>query len=311
MPVDELIDTIVVAESLGYGYAMVADEGLMHDVYATLGAAAKATSTIRLGAVTNPYTRHPAATAAAIATIDQLSGGRAFLTLVAGGTMVLHPMGIDRKSPLGAVDDTIEICRRLWTGHEVTWQGHVHHLQGASLGTGPHDIPIWVAARGERLLELAGAKADGVVLMAKSDLGPATELVWAAGRDRDVAAIYLDRLAFTPEMIEEAKGLYAYAILDSPPRMLANLGIDGPTIEAMRAAFQSGGPAGVAPLVTDEMVSAYQIAGDPQSCRTQLGRLIDTHRLDGFMLNIISPGIESNTALLSEVMSIVRGATDE
>ena len=45
MPVDELIDTIVVAESLGYGYAMVADEGLMHDVYATLGAAAKATRT--------------------------------------------------------------------------------------------------------------------------------------------------------------------------------------------------------------------------------------------------------------------------
>ena len=64
-------------------------------------------------------------------------------------------------------------------------------------------------------------------------------------------------------------------------------------------------------MVTDEMVSAYQIAGDPQSCRAQLGRLIDTHRLDGFMLNIISPGIESNTALLSEVMSIVRGATDE
>ncbi len=60
----ELVDTIVLAEELGYSYCMVADEGLMLDVYAVLGAAARATSTIRLGPVTNPYTRHPAAVAA-------------------------------------------------------------------------------------------------------------------------------------------------------------------------------------------------------------------------------------------------------
>ena len=95
---DELIDIVVLAEELGYSYCMVADEGLMLDVYAVLGAAARATSTIRLGPVTNPYTRHPAATAAAVATIDEMSGGRAFVTLVAGGTMVLHPMGIERTA---------------------------------------------------------------------------------------------------------------------------------------------------------------------------------------------------------------------
>ena len=62
MPVAELVQTARTAESLGYQYCMVADEGLMHDVYATLGAIATATDRIRLGAVTNPYTRHPAAT---------------------------------------------------------------------------------------------------------------------------------------------------------------------------------------------------------------------------------------------------------
>ena len=96
MPVDELLDTVRLAEELGYDYCMVADEGLMHDVYAVLGAAAQTTSTIRLGVVTNPYTRHPAVTAAGVATINELSGGRAFITLVAGGTMVLEPLGLQR-----------------------------------------------------------------------------------------------------------------------------------------------------------------------------------------------------------------------
>lgn len=308
MPVTELIETIRVAERIGYSHAMIADEGLMHDVYATLGAAALATGTIRLGAVTNPYTRHPAATAAALGTVDELSSGRAFVTLVAGGTMVLHPMGIERRSPVAMIDDTIEVCRRLWTGETVSWTGHKHELHEAALSTGRHDIPIWVAARGERVLELAGRKADGVVLMAKSDLGQATGLATASGRD--VSAIYLDRLAFTPEMVEEAKALYAYAILDSPPRMLANLGIDDATVGAMRDAFASSGPEGVAPLVTDEMVSAYQIAGTRHSCRTQLGELMSSHSLDGFALNIISPGLAENTALMEDVMEIVMGAAD-
>ena len=138
----ELVETIVLAEELGYSYCMVADEGLMLDVYAVLGAAARTTSTIRLGAVTNPYTRHPAATAAAIATIDEMSGGRAFVTLVAGGTMVLHPMGLVRSAPLALMADTITALRLLWRGAPVTWQGRRLSLEGAQLTTGTHSIPV-------------------------------------------------------------------------------------------------------------------------------------------------------------------------
>ncbi|RMF01778.1 MAG: LLM class flavin-dependent oxidoreductase, partial [Chloroflexi bacterium] len=47
MPVQEVVDTIRVAESLGYRYCVVADEGFMPDVYVTLGVAARETSTIR------------------------------------------------------------------------------------------------------------------------------------------------------------------------------------------------------------------------------------------------------------------------
>ena len=311
----ELIDTIVAAEELGYSYCMVADEGFMLDVYAVLGAAARATSAIRLGAVTNPYTRHPAATAAAVATIDEMSGGRAFVTLVAGGTMVLHPMGLERSAPLALMADTIDALRLLWRGEPVTWQGRRLSLEGAELATGTHSIPIWVAARGERMLALAGARADGLVLMVKSDLGDAFGIAdrarqaaraapGAGNAGSPLTRVYLDRLAYKPEMIEEAKHLYGYAIMDSPPRILKNLGLTEDGIAGLKQAFERGGPEAVGRLVTDELVASYQIAGTPAECRSQLQHLIGAHRLDAFFVNIISPGPDANRDLLTEVKAI-------
>ena len=313
----ELVSTIVLAEELGYSYCMVADEGLMLDVYAVLGAAARATSTIRLGAVTNPYTRHPAATAAAIATIDEMSGGRAFVTLVAGGTMVLHPMGIQRSAPLATMADTIDALRLLWRGEPVTWQGQRLCLEGAQLTTGTHSIPVWVAARGEKMLGLAGTHADGLVLMVKSDLADAFEIAERARQGEQpesgivpgggLTRIYLDRLAYKPEMIEEAKHLYGYAIMDSPPRILKNLGLSDGEIAGLKHAFEQGGPEAVGQLVTDELVAEYQIAGTPAECRSQLQHLIVVHRLDAFFVNIISPGLAANHELLTEVIAIATG----
>ncbi len=310
----ELLDTIICAEQLGYSHCMVADEGLMLDVYAVLGAAARQTDTIRLGAVTNPYTRHPAATAAALATINEMSDGRAFVTLVAGGTMVLHPMGLERSSPLALLNDTISTLRMLWSGESVTWQGRKLCLQDAQLTTGAHEIPIWVAARGEKMLQLAGLQADGLVLMVKSDLEEAIDIAESARNDtaqesaRPLARIYLDRLAYRPEMIEEAKHLYGYAIMDSPPRILKNLGLDENEIAELKQAFAQGGPEAVGRLVTDELVAEYQIAGTPEQCRDQLQQMIATHQLDAFFANIISPGLDANRELLTEVAAIAVAA---
>lgn len=313
MPVGELIETVQAAEALGYDYCLVADEGLMHDIYVVLGALAGATSHITLGPVTSGYTRHPAVTAAAMATLHEASGGRALLELVAGGTMVLGPMGIERTAPYATLADTVSICRRLWSGEPVTWQGSRHRLADAQLSAGAQHIPIWIAARGDRVLRLAAERADGVVLMVKSDLGDALAIVdeVAAASERTVPAtrVYLDRLAYTKAMIDEAKSLYSYALIDSPDRMLANLGLTVQQIEALRVALRTGGPAAVAPLVTDSMLRNYQIAGTPDECRAVVGDLVDAHHLDVFMMNITTPGLAANVALLHEIRDIVNGAT--
>ena len=104
-PVAEVVDLAVIAEGLGYRRCWVYDEGLVtRDVYVTLAAIALSTKRILLGpGITNPYVRHPGVTAAAVATLDELSGGRAFVGLGAGGGLTLDPLGIDRRRPVATV----------------------------------------------------------------------------------------------------------------------------------------------------------------------------------------------------------------
>ncbi len=305
MPASEVLDTIEMADELGYDYCAVADEGFMHDVYALVGAAARSTSNIRLGVVTNPYTRHPAVTAAGVATINELSNGRAFVILVAGGQMVLGPMGIERSAPLSEMSDAIEMLRLLWSGESVTWEGKRHRLVNAQLGAGEQQIPIWMATRGKRMLALAGERADGVVVMAKADLSAALALASVGGSP---LRIYQDRLAYSPEMVAEAKELYAYALMDAPQRMLDNLGIGSEVVEAVKDAMAEGGPAAVASLVTNEMVAAFQIVGDREECRRSLSELVTTHDLDVFMINVTTTGLAANRSLLEDIAEFTRDA---
>ena len=163
MPSPDVIALVVEAERLGYDYCMVADEGVHPDIYACLGAAARETERIQLGVMTNGYTRHPAVTAAALATVNELSGGRVVATMLAGGSMVLGPMAIERHRPFRVVSDTLTVLSKLWSGETISWRGEHCALDGAQLGMGAQDIPIWIAGRGPLVLGLAGEVADGVI----------------------------------------------------------------------------------------------------------------------------------------------------
>ena len=84
-----------------YKNLFIADERLYKNTYAQLAIVADATRRVGIGTgVTNPYTRHPTLTAAAISTISEISGGRAILGLGAGSHMVLNPLGISQTNPI-------------------------------------------------------------------------------------------------------------------------------------------------------------------------------------------------------------------
>lgn len=310
MPAQEVLDTIRLAEELGYRYCVVADEGFMPDVYVMLGLAARQTSTIKLGAVTNGYTRHPAVTANAAATLNELSGGRALVNLVAGGSLVLRPMAIPREAPLTVMRETIDILHRLWSGEKVSYQGKRYRLDSAQITLGAQQIPVWLSVRGPKMLELAGRQAEAVVLAAKSDLGPALEIVeqGSAQSGNRPTRIYLDRIAYTPQMLAEAGKMYTYTVMDAPARMLHGMGLTDAQIETIQSAFRQGGPAAAAEFVTPEMLENFVISGTPEACSAALRAMINQHQIDIFLLNLNSSGLEANTRLLRDVAGIVRGA---
>jgi 5,10-methylenetetrahydromethanopterin reductase len=78
-------------------------------------------------------------------------------------------VGIERKKPLIAMKETVQIMRRLLNMERVTFHGEFHHVDGIELDVvhgrrEPRNIPIMIGATGDQMMELTGEIADGVVL---------------------------------------------------------------------------------------------------------------------------------------------------
>lgn len=304
MPIREILDLIVFAEELGYQYCLLADEGLTADVYAVLAVAAKMTRHILLAPVTNGYTRHPATTAAAVASLQEMSLQRAFLVLVAGGSVVLDKMAIPREKPLNVLRETIAICRDLWTGEKITRHGDRHSLVNAQLELGKQDIPIWIAGRGERVLEMAGEMADGVLLMVKPDIGPALDRV--NDPQHRLMRAYMDRMAYTPGMIEDSTHIFPYVLKDTPDRQLAGF-LSNEEIRLIRNTIAEGGVTALSKIVTADMIKRYKIAGTKSECHESILQIERDHQIDLFIVNITTPGLQANQTMLREVKAILHG----
>ena len=155
-------------EDAGIDRFGVADWRYYPDLYVHMTACLVATQRLQLESlVTDPFVRHPALTALAHATMDDLSCGRVVLGL-GGGLEQPALWPAERAHPLDAVRDAVEICRRMFRGEEVTYRGRVISVERAKLNFEPFrpDLPILIAARGKRMIELAGEIADIVHLAA-------------------------------------------------------------------------------------------------------------------------------------------------
>jgi 5,10-methylenetetrahydromethanopterin reductase len=308
MPVKEIIATAVAAEEIGYEYLILADEGFMQDVYILLGAIARDTLEMKLSPCTNGYTRHPAVTAAAMASLQELTGGRGFITLIAGGSVVLNPMNISREAPLSVMRDTVEILRLLWSGEKVSYQGKRLAITDAQITAGRKvDIPIWIAPRGEKMCQLAGEIGDGAVLMVKADLGEAFGLVNQGSKvsGHNPTRVFLDRIAYTPAMIEEAEAFFPHVIVDTPARQLRAF-MQEDQIQMIQKAIKEGGAAAAKKYVSTEMLKGFKIAGTPDECSQIFRSLVQEHHLDVYILNIVAGGFENNLKYMKDIYKILK-----
>jgi 5,10-methylenetetrahydromethanopterin reductase len=211
----EWLEHVCTSDRLGFWGLGVGDsQALYPDVYVRLAQAAMATSQLQLGTwVTNPLTRHPAVTANAIASVDELSGGRAFLGIGTGDSAARNigtsPATLDHlEAYIAALNELQVTGRTMWQGAE------------SKMMVPARRVPVWLAVSGPRATRLAGRVADGVIFGS----GLAPEIIaesiaeleaGAAQAGRDVAEIEVWWLALAnladddDSAVEELKGSLA------------------------------------------------------------------------------------------------------
>lgn len=138
-------------------------------VWGVLGGLAAAVPTARLGTgVTCPTMRiHPALVAQAAATASLMAGGGFFLGVGSGENLNEHVTGL-RWPPaderLGALEEAVDLMRRLWTGEEVTHVGERYRVENARLYSVPAEAPaVLVSAFGPKAAGVAARIGDGMV----------------------------------------------------------------------------------------------------------------------------------------------------
>jgi probable F420-dependent oxidoreductase len=155
------------AEAAGFEYGWLFDSHVLwRDPYPLLTLMAEATSRLRLGTcVTNPATREPSVTASALATLDELSGGRMDLG-IGRGDSARRVLG---KPPttLATLEEAVGVIRDLVEGRTVSYEG----TDLALPWTGSWRLPVWIAGYGPQALKMTGRIADGVIIqLADPDL---------------------------------------------------------------------------------------------------------------------------------------------
>lgn len=166
LPLAEYVALARAAEATGFDQFWVSNDLFLRSAAVILAAVAQATQRIEIGTgILNPYTLHPAEIAMLAATLDELSGCRFNLGLAAGAGDFLHWVGIEQTRPLATLAESIDAIRRLLAGERVPLAGHaLRWTDEAYLRfSAPRVTPIYIGAMGPKMLELAGATADGVL----------------------------------------------------------------------------------------------------------------------------------------------------
>lgn len=164
------LDYVRYAEQRGFEAVWQAESRLVRDAIVPMAAYAAVTERIKIGSgVINNWTRNIGLLAATFLTLDDLAPGRIICGLGAWWDPLARNVGIERRKPLQAMRETIEVMRRLLNMERVTFHGEFHHVEGIELDVvhgrrEPRDVKLMIGATGGKMMELTGEIADGAVL---------------------------------------------------------------------------------------------------------------------------------------------------
>ena len=274
------------AEAAGFAGLWFAENAFARGILPA--AAACATATVRLhinAGVFNPFSRHPTMMAMEIGALDELSNGRATLSVGTGILSALQKIGFEPDKPLAALRDTITIVRGLLSGEPVDHAGPVFKARNVKLDYSPRpDIPIFLAGRGNLTVKLVGELADGLIvsnMCSAAFTGRVAALLQAsrraAGRPANARVIQYMPCALNADRdaaITAAKrsvgemlpGFWSLGqkLKSAKEGLLAGTDISEAEFAAASARLSAGEDAGE--VLDERYTNAFALAGTPQDC---------------------------------------------
>jgi F420-dependent oxidoreductase-like protein len=287
---DDRISIAQLADRLGY-HTFFTGEAWGRDAFTVLTMIACHTQSIRVGTGIVPvFSRSPALIAQTIASLDQISKGRAILGLGSSGKLLIEQWhGQSFEKPVARTREYIEIIRKALAGQPLNHEGEFFKLGRFRLGSPPlqENIPIYLASLGPRNLELTGQLGDGwlpIWLHHQRLPGLKAEIAEAANKvGRDISQItvapqIICHVADNPEELQETKqqvrahmayyiggmGQYYY-------NLFSRSGFQTEA-DAVREAWSAGDRTKATAAVSEDMLENITVIGDAASCRAKLDR---------------------------------------
>jgi 5,10-methylenetetrahydromethanopterin reductase len=164
------LDYVRYAEQRGFEAVWQAESRLVRDAIVPMAAYAAVTERLKVGSgVINNWTRNIGLLAATYLTLDDLAPDRVICGIGAWWDPLARNVGIERRKPLTAMRETVEVLRRLLRMERVTFHGEFVHVDGIELDVvhgrrEPRNVPIMIGATGDKMMEMTGEIADGCVL---------------------------------------------------------------------------------------------------------------------------------------------------
>jgi 5,10-methylenetetrahydromethanopterin reductase len=276
--VKQVVNYCKLAESKDIDFAWITNHYNNRHCYPTLAAIAMQTDSIKMGpGIMNTFTDTPAAIASFMATLNEISDGRAVLGIGPGDLSTLPKLAIQGEKPVARLKEGIIQIRRLLAGEEVKKSGmEFFDYDGAKLTgvtlPGKKGIPIYVGAQGPKMLELAGEIGDGSLINASNpkDFQIAIPMIKAAEekagkKGHDVGAYTAMSIDKSEKKARNAaKIVAAFIAAGSPPPLLERHGLDLNNVAKIKEALGRFDFKAVGGLVGDAEIDAFTIAGTPE-----------------------------------------------
>lgn len=293
-PIRDGMEYVRYAEQRGFEAVWQAESRLVREATVPLAAFAAVTSRIKVGSGVIPiWTRNVGLLAATVSTLDELAPGRVMLGLGAWWEPLASKVGVHRHHSLQAMREVVTATRRLLALERVTYHGEFVQLEDVEIdivhgSRARRNVPIYIGATGDKMMELAGEIADGVVLnymvspaynaraMERLAAGAARAGRAVAGIDRPqlvVCSVDTDRAA----ALDRSRELLTQ-YLGQQPHIVKASGVDPGLVEEIgKILTWPASPADIQRamrLVPDEAVQMISASGTPEECRAKVAEYV-------------------------------------